>query len=556
MANQSKVNTESKSEEVKETKETTQKSKPNGRSSRKRNRKSGSSSKRTPTGSNLTASAMALQQIEAVANFQHTLVLGAEERLAGKSTYGSLNVPGVMSIELYPTYGELTNQDSPLNMATRKRYIEMKLRRTAQKVWDMPDLAIFTICVDSIHQLVSVATRLLGTYGMIDIQNSYLPKCLLKAQNFSQETPDSLASWTTRLNLLILRMNQLFIPLDLQFLNTHSAWFNKYYMDSSAANTDQVYLFKLPGFYKFGYDGDGAGCATWVQFEQKFGSGYVMTFDDLLDCIEECLSALYGDMNQADLSADLMLTYGAENCFRGTPVDMGYVCLFERNTPEAISILNMIANIERPFEDGKWDHTLTSIYQDSTKGFVKQNLKYTLVWNEGAYSETDISRMIDVVSHSHLINTKDLALNASSNYILTRLKTGVHNIEVSGTGANKSLSGVLTVGTELVGNVQIWNRYPSNFNTTEPDRFYSTDLSLTEIKQYANVSSYLAPQVSNAYRLDFEYAPMQFTAQYNEDIGNLDTFAFVCNHADHLPVTDAELREVHRIRTLIAAGMI
>lgn len=195
------------------------------------------------------------------------------------------NAPsGVMSIFYVPTMGKAKDANDPVNRSFTSMYGDIYSRTTGAMQFQQADLALWTLGMSSVMQMIGYVRRALGVVNLYASQNFYYPRTLLKAMNidFDDLLPRQ-DEVRRRLNNSILSLNSMKVPNFIDLFKRHYSLSTNIWADEDSIQA-QLYMFIPNGYYR--YD-DTASKLTYVNFDWST----VQNIDQWLDAIDIMLNA-------------------------------------------------------------------------------------------------------------------------------------------------------------------------------------------------------------------------------------------------------------------------
>lgn len=178
------------------------------------------------------------QLMKDAAQLSFPVAAGRELRVAGRGTgaEGTLRMPGVMSFGVLPTYGEMTDWNSPFNVAIRKTYSWIRHANSGHANYDAADLGQYFISYDSACIYYAWMVRCYGLARTLIVQNAYTPSDLVKGCGMSYDSlVSNLAQFRAYINTYAVRLQALKVPSDLHFIERHMWLFTHVYADAPLA---------------------------------------------------------------------------------------------------------------------------------------------------------------------------------------------------------------------------------------------------------------------------------------------------------------------------------
>jgi len=284
-------------------------------------------------------------------------------------------VAGIMRINFMPIYGTLDKITSPLNIASRNIYTNLKSVNSRAKTYDAPDIAIYLCAVDNLLAFHEWMKRIYGLMNTASVTNRYYAEAAVRAAGGDySDILYNINDYRAYINRFALRISTLPIPANMSVFSRH-AWLNSHvWYDSDLPTKAQSYVFSPTGFWKYGLDLDGAGQLTYERLIPDRAHNPELTFNQIKEFGESLISAvLYGagDEDFNIMGGDILYAYGENNIYRATTISEDYAVI---PTYDAW-VCDQINNV-RAF--GILDDSAFTIKQDEEKRFLVQTLELEL----------------------------------------------------------------------------------------------------------------------------------------------------------------------------------
>lgn len=213
-------------------------------------------------------------------------------------------IPGIMTMDLWPSYGVMQDATSPINMAATKMYSFIRHANSGSKNYDAPDLMLYIMSMSELYSAINWAMRAYGVCSLYATKNRYFPKALLQAMGISYEgLIDNLASFRYGINLIISKAASLVVPGDMPIFRRRAFAFQNLYIESSNVK-DQVYFFNPKAFFKFNFDVDGGFLEPEILPESQ------LSWKDILNILNNMLDRLLLNEDINIMSGDILKAYG------------------------------------------------------------------------------------------------------------------------------------------------------------------------------------------------------------------------------------------------------
>lgn len=274
-------------------------------------------------------------------------------------------IPGIMTIELMPTYGstQFLKQPalSPLNIASNSLYTYVRHQNSGHANYDAPDLMIYVMAMSQVYSAIVWLQRIYGIATLYSQQNRYLPDALLQAQSVDPEDiRNNLATFRYDINLLIQQAASFCVPNTMPIFQREVFLYQNIYTEGTSIK-DQLYMYKPLAFLKYGGDTTASSLVPQYLMTQEQGaSGYLLKAKDLTNLVQQLMTPLKFSEDMNIMGGDILKAYGT-NIIKVAPMDTFYpiVPIFDIGVLEQMKNATCVGNL-----------VYSGIAQDPTHGFL------------------------------------------------------------------------------------------------------------------------------------------------------------------------------------------
>lgn len=239
--------------------------------------------------------------------------------------YVTNTIPGVMAIDVLPTFGQADAPVDPANTYLRSFYSKLRSTNNQNAPYQAPDLGMYLFAVDSIHMGIEQLKRMYGIARTYAPMNRYLPNAYLSAMGIdptatSYNLYGNLANFRAAILALMMRVQTLAMPTGININERHRELVKYVYADSNTAKT-QAYLFRTPYLYKYrsAYNESGGGLvADPMPAQGSNAMAWVSWINSLIDQVA-------GDEDFAIISGDIIKSFGYDALYRMEFLDEDYM---------------------------------------------------------------------------------------------------------------------------------------------------------------------------------------------------------------------------------------
>lgn len=230
-------------------------------------------------------------------------------RWTGDFTKNIDYMPGVMSLTVAPTFGELKDWSSPFNVAVRDMYSFIRHANSGHSNYDAANLGMYLIAYDSACTYYAWMVRLYGLMRTVIVRNSYTPRSLVWAAGGDyDDLVTQLADFRGYINSFAARLFALKVPSKLHMIERHMWLFTHVFADSPVDKAS-FYVFRPAGFWL--YDLGTTPETTAI----KLSSADEARLIGIKNFGETILNKLLNDEDFNIMSGDIIKAYG-DNVFR------------------------------------------------------------------------------------------------------------------------------------------------------------------------------------------------------------------------------------------------
>lgn len=234
------------------------------------------------------------------------------------SAYAQEYFPGIMRLDIVPTYGRSADHTSGLNMATAETFTVMRNSISGSMKFDQNDVGLQIVAMDNAYMLYEYLVRMYQANFCIDYQNQYLPEMLLQAMRVNPSVRSDLANIEAAIDYFVTQLGRVNIPDQFDIIHRHSWLFSNVYTDADNAKA-QMYLFVPRGLYVYTEATNDGGLAfcQYAGIETIFGKGknaeYIIdSADDIVYAIDLIMKPILGSQDFGDINGTMMRAFGGK----------------------------------------------------------------------------------------------------------------------------------------------------------------------------------------------------------------------------------------------------
>lgn len=238
---------------------------------------------------------------------------------------GALRIPGIISINLVPTYGISNDQNSPINVAARQVYNFIRAENSGHANYDAVDYMMYLLAVDSVFSFYAFLMRIYGIVTHYTFFDAYSPDAIIMSMGVNpNDIRENFAQFRAFINLYAAKMGTLLVPKSFNIFLRHAQMYGNVYKDSDSSRA-QLYLYNPECFYEYNPTGSGTGATldTVVMRDTIFPNvqpAAQHSFNDLQNIGNVLLSAAT-DEDFIIMAGDTLKAFGSENLWKQEDID-------------------------------------------------------------------------------------------------------------------------------------------------------------------------------------------------------------------------------------------
>nr|AVX53714.1 putative capsid [Marmot picobirnavirus] len=292
----------------------------------------------------------------------------------------SYNIPGVQVMYLAPSIGWSTLASDPVNLASTSFYSYIRHANSGHANYDDLDLTLMLVCSSQIYAFINWAQRLYGLSFLYAQRNRYLPKALIEAEWVDPDNlAANLANFRYGINVLINKMSSIWVPAVMTIFSRQAFLYQNIYCEGPSIK-DQLYYYSPHGFWKYDFDGDGAGCAKYTMLRKP---GVKLTVDSILAYGNMLIDALLDEEDIGIMCGDIYKAYGDGGIIKLAALPENYL-VAPIYDPAVLSQMKNATTLSldpvQPMQDVAVNNF--SIFQDKTKGWLTHTPTIPNTFNE------------------------------------------------------------------------------------------------------------------------------------------------------------------------------
>lgn len=382
-------------------------------------------------------------------------------------------IPGIMKIEFAPTFGKITNNQDPINIAGQYVMSDIRSKLRATNKYDRSEVIMLIGAMSSVYMWYEDVCRAYKTVAFYNSESRYQPDALCTAMGYSHQfLMKNINDIEGFLKIAAYKIASINIPDIFDYINRQKWMVENVYADGEDKRS-QLYLFQPQYFYRWREGSNdeptylaAESRATVFNIHNGDADSVVNSMDQLWYALEHLLSPLLGSEDVGDISGDIANAYGDSDLIKlSYPSDDPISFIVDAE------VGNEIANLTNPcslvYED-KVEQNLT----DLTAGpYVKANPRVRARVSDAALYNTDVY-LTFFQNMDYILNADGMEQGPATVLTSTRLMCTFEEYGTV-TGGSCPTSGFKASGSEIVVGVKIFTRMVNGtvhivpFNTVE-----------------------------------------------------------------------------------------
>lgn len=236
-------------------------------------------------------------------------------------------VPGVASIELRPTYGNIgfggtSGAVDPITVASKHVFSYLRADNTGSSPYDAPDLMIYLLCMSSVYSFVSWCRRLYAYLSLFDGRNKYMPRMLIQGNGVDYDSlMNNMATFRFWLNTFVKKVSAFAVPANIYLFYRKAFLYQHVYTEGSSIKS-QLYQFVPKGFEQFKIDDVSfMGSVVFEALPNDGNENQLLTVDQIIAYGESMFAKLWNQQDFGIMSGDILKKYG-DNILKIAPIDV------------------------------------------------------------------------------------------------------------------------------------------------------------------------------------------------------------------------------------------
>lgn len=364
------------------------------------------------------------QLVADYASFPYATPVGTKPN-TGLTSIDLGSIPGVMAIYYEPSIGQAEDETSPINVAMRQFFAEVRKRNSGRVNYDAPDLMMYNIAVGECYAYLSFLKRVYGTLRNYTLFNRYYAKSVVSAMgvNYDNATAN-MYQLKGYIDILAAKLSALAIPNGISYMARH-VWMNENIYTDSMTPKAQTYMYVPRSFYTFQLTGNEGAQVGSLQLKVLNNLPIVTetldntkTIQQLIDFGDSMLNPLLEDQDFNIMSGDIMKAFGPSGIVVPAGISADYQVIPVYNQ----EVLSQIENAT------VWNGVANTFVTQNTSiggGYLQSPCSVTLTIDlSEPVAELDSSVQVtlgDVFHSNHMLNFHHVSPTPEEVLVATRL---------------------------------------------------------------------------------------------------------------------------------------
>lgn len=367
-------------------------------------------------------------------------------------------IPGIMKIEFAPTFGNVTNNQDPINIAGQYVMSDIRSKLRATNKYDRSEVIMLIGAMSSVYMWYEDVCRAYKTVAFYNSESRYQPDALCTAMGYSHEflmrNINDIAGF---LKIAAYKIASINIPDIFDYINRQKWMVENVYADSEDKRS-QLYVFQPQYFYRWieGSNSEPTHLvaetrATVFGIHNGDADSVVDGMNQLWYALEHLLSPLLGSEDVGNISGDIANAYGDSDLIKlSYPSDDPISFIVDAEVGNEIS--NLTCPCSLVYEDKVVQH-LTDLVAGpyvNTSPRVRAKVSDVDMYNPNVY----ISFFQNM---DYMLNADGMEQGPATVLTSTRLMCTFTDMRTL-PETTKETAGLGAVGSEIVTGVKIFTR--------------------------------------------------------------------------------------------------
>lgn len=280
-------------------------------------------------------------------------------------------ISGVMGLEITPTIGRSSDQNSAVNTAARNIYSFVRHANSGHANYESADLMMYLLAMDNLYSSLMYLQRTYGLLQLYSTVNRYYPLALINTCRLdAADLLENLADFRYFINNIAIKIGSLCVPNTMPYMARHIQLYSSVYLDDDQAKS-QSYIFFPRGFYEYNELTGGAGQLDFIEWSNE--DSPKLKFKDIVSKMNSMINKVLASEDMNIMSGDILKAYGYDKIVKISTIPEDFLIVPEYN----VEMLTQIANLEAVHSADIEDWTITQDPSIAGGGAILQPLRFT-----------------------------------------------------------------------------------------------------------------------------------------------------------------------------------
>ena len=217
------------------------------------------------------------------------------------------SIPGIMSLNFLPHYGEMGVVDDPLNLATQEMVTALRYAKSYSSTYTASWLGKYLIMADQVSMIHAMNLRIAGMMNWFSTVNQYYPEAVYTAMglthnSFSGANRDRFIGWANQ----FAKKAELFKVPNLNVYDRHRFLCENIFSDAVGVQS-QLFVFRPQCLYIYRV----TDTNSYLELTQcPWTTGTTVSLDQYVTYCNQIINSMVFDTDMTIVAADMLRYYG------------------------------------------------------------------------------------------------------------------------------------------------------------------------------------------------------------------------------------------------------
>lgn len=303
--------------------------------------------------------------LKAAASFPYGYPMGTSlppsQKKTGLTIQYDQNVPGIFVLPYIPTIGRSESGSSPINLAAKLQYSNIRYANSGTTYGDPSDLMMYYLAIDSMYMFHQMCVRAYGTIRTYNYMNRFYPQAVIRAMGLDfDDLNANITQFWGFINTFAVKLQSFAVPGDISYFVRHSWLTSGIYLDSNTSKA-QTYIMQPIAYYKWTEVTSGPNKLTTVSpynwqtgkkslVDQLTGSKAqseltLLKLSDLMTFADSLMNPVLESESFGLTTGAILKSYGSDNLMKVGQIDLNYQVVPAYNAEVLSQIENATLNM-------------------------------------------------------------------------------------------------------------------------------------------------------------------------------------------------------------------